>query len=109
MLSCYSFSPIHSLEPLKDGWTVFLQEPSIPRISLKSLLSKGTARHQKPLSSLKKSETSSRKATKHYTKLENDIMTCFINAQLETDIKQKESQKHQSQAQNGKDKFKSRP
>ncbi|GJY67158.1 hypothetical protein Tco_0469396 [Tanacetum coccineum] len=36
-------------------------EPSIPEISLKKPLSKGTARHPKPLGSLKKSATSSRK------------------------------------------------
>ncbi|GKG31272.1 hypothetical protein Tco_0423760 [Tanacetum coccineum] len=54
MLSCYAFSPLHSLEPLKCGWTDFLQEPSIPGISLKKPLSKGTVHHPKPLSNLKK-------------------------------------------------------
>ncbi|GJX27642.1 reverse transcriptase domain-containing protein [Tanacetum coccineum] len=54
MLSCYAFFPLHLLEPLKDGWTDFLQGPSITGISLKNPLSKGTARHPKPLSSLKK-------------------------------------------------------
>ncbi|GJY56645.1 BYPASS-related protein [Tanacetum coccineum] len=40
MLSCYASSPLHSLEPLKDGWTDFHQEPLIPGISLKRPLSK---------------------------------------------------------------------
>ncbi|GJS56273.1 putative reverse transcriptase domain-containing protein [Tanacetum coccineum] len=61
MLSCYAFFPILSLEPLKDGWTDFLQEPLIPGISLKKPLSKGIARPPKPISSLKKSAISSRK------------------------------------------------
>ncbi|GJZ39770.1 reverse transcriptase domain-containing protein [Tanacetum coccineum] len=86
MLSCDAFFPLHSLKPLKDGWTDFLQEPSISRISLKRPLSKGTTRHLKPLSSLKKSATSSKKITKHYTKLGNGIMTYFINAQPMTSI-----------------------
>ncbi|GKA35413.1 hypothetical protein Tco_0721904 [Tanacetum coccineum] len=41
---------------------------------LKKPLSKGTVHHPKPLSSLKKSVTSSRKVTKHYTKLQNGTM-----------------------------------
>ncbi|GKA90193.1 hypothetical protein Tco_0812063, partial [Tanacetum coccineum] len=64
----------HVERPLRDGWTDFLQEPSIPRISLKKPLSKGTVHHQKLASSLKKSATSSRKETRHYTKLENGAM-----------------------------------
>ncbi|GKE76757.1 hypothetical protein Tco_1542877 [Tanacetum coccineum] len=63
--------PSHSLEPLKDRWTDFLQEPSIFGISLKMPLSKGNACHLKPLSNLKKSATLSRNMTKHYTKLGN--------------------------------------
>ncbi|GJS34240.1 reverse transcriptase domain-containing protein [Tanacetum coccineum] len=47
MRSCYAFFPLHSLEPPKDGWTDFLQEPLIPRISLKRPLSEGTARPSK--------------------------------------------------------------
>ncbi|GJV78804.1 hypothetical protein Tco_1514674 [Tanacetum coccineum] len=61
-------------KPLRDGWTDFLQEPSIPRISLKRSLFKGTAHHQGLLSSLKKSATSNRKETRHYTKLGNGAM-----------------------------------
>ncbi|GJY34277.1 hypothetical protein Tco_0418746 [Tanacetum coccineum] len=59
--------------PLRDGWTDFLQEPSIPETSLKKPLSKGTVHHQRLLSSLKKSATSSRKEKKHYSKLGSDI------------------------------------
>ncbi|GKA61404.1 hypothetical protein Tco_0760811 [Tanacetum coccineum] len=47
MRSCYAFFPLHSLEPPKDGWTDFLQEPLIPGISLKRPLSEGTARPSK--------------------------------------------------------------
>nr|GEV37060.1 hypothetical protein [Tanacetum cinerariifolium] len=47
--------------------TDFPQGPSILRISLRRLLSEGTVRHPRPLSSLKTSVTSSKKATKHYT------------------------------------------
>ncbi|GJV75742.1 reverse transcriptase domain-containing protein [Tanacetum coccineum] len=61
MLSCYAFSPLHLLEPLKGGWTDFLQESLIPRISLKKPLSKGTFHHPRLLNNLKKSVTSSRK------------------------------------------------
>ncbi|GJW72969.1 hypothetical protein Tco_0132339 [Tanacetum coccineum] len=57
------------IAPLRDGWTDFLQEPSIPETSLKKPLSKGTVHHQRLLSSLKKSATSSRKEKKHYSKL----------------------------------------
>ncbi|GJU70625.1 hypothetical protein Tco_1256884 [Tanacetum coccineum] len=53
--------PITLLEPLSDGWIDFLQEPSIPRISLKKPLSKGIVHHQRLPSSLKKSATSSGK------------------------------------------------
>ncbi|GKA74241.1 zinc knuckle CX2CX4HX4C containing protein [Tanacetum coccineum] len=70
------------MEPLSDGWTDFLQEPSIPRISLKRPLSKGTVHHQRLPSSLKKSATSSRKETGLYTKPGNGIMTYFINGPL---------------------------
>ncbi|GJV76163.1 hypothetical protein Tco_1507747 [Tanacetum coccineum] len=73
-------------QPLRDGWTDFLQEPSIPRISLRKPLSKGTVHHQRLPSSLKKSATSSRKETKHYTKLGNGIMTFYINAPPMTSI-----------------------
>ncbi|GJY53019.1 hypothetical protein Tco_0444683 [Tanacetum coccineum] len=52
----------HVERPQKGGWTEFPQESSIPGISFRRLLSKGTVRHPKPLSSLKKSVTSSRKA-----------------------------------------------
>ncbi|GJY47657.1 ribonuclease H-like domain-containing protein [Tanacetum coccineum] len=64
----------------------FPQELSIPEISLRKLLSKGTVRHPRPLSSLKTSLTLSRKATKHYTRHGKGIMTCFINVQLMTSI-----------------------
>ncbi|GJU31447.1 hypothetical protein Tco_1175036 [Tanacetum coccineum] len=43
MLSCYAFSSLHSLEPLKGRWTDFLQEPSIPGISLRKPLSKDSS------------------------------------------------------------------
>ncbi|GKB99203.1 hypothetical protein Tco_0985340 [Tanacetum coccineum] len=69
ILSCFASSPSLLLKPLRDGWTDFLQEPSIPEISLRNPLSKGTVNHQRWPSSLKKSVTSSRKETKHYTKL----------------------------------------
>ncbi|GJZ89371.1 hypothetical protein Tco_0661153 [Tanacetum coccineum] len=36
----------HVERPLRDGWTDFLQEPSIPRISLKKPLSKGAMNRQ---------------------------------------------------------------
>ncbi|GKF52381.1 hypothetical protein Tco_0159291 [Tanacetum coccineum] len=61
MLSCYASSPLHSLEPLSDGWTDFHQEPLIPGISLKRPLSKGIAYRLKPRNNLKKSETSNKK------------------------------------------------
>ncbi|GJR98520.1 hypothetical protein Tco_0270694 [Tanacetum coccineum] len=48
-------------------------EPSIPGTSLRKPLSKGAIHHQRLPSSLKKSATSSRKETKHYTKLGNGI------------------------------------
>ncbi|GKB88239.1 hypothetical protein Tco_0960511 [Tanacetum coccineum] len=51
----------HVERPLSDGWTEFHQEPSIPGIFLKRPLSKGIAHRSKPLSRLKKSETSSKK------------------------------------------------
>ncbi|GJY96286.1 reverse transcriptase domain-containing protein [Tanacetum coccineum] len=72
--------------PLKDGWIDFRHEPSIPGISLKKPLSKGTVHRPKPLSNLKKSGTSSRKETRHYTKLGNGIMIYYINALLMTSI-----------------------
>ncbi|GJW54134.1 hypothetical protein Tco_0098219 [Tanacetum coccineum] len=59
---------------------------SIPRISLKKPLSKGTVHHQRLPSSLKKSATSSMKEMKHYTKLGNGIMTFYINAPPMTSI-----------------------
>nr|GEU45451.1 hypothetical protein [Tanacetum cinerariifolium] len=57
-------------------------EPSIPKISLKRPLSKGIVRHQEPPNSLRKFGTSSKKETRHYTKLANGIMTFYINAPL---------------------------
>ncbi|GJS28499.1 zinc knuckle CX2CX4HX4C containing protein [Tanacetum coccineum] len=72
--------------PLRDGWTYFLREPSIPGISLRKPLSKGIVHHQRLPRSLKKSPTSSRKDMKHYTKLGNDIMTFYINASPMTSI-----------------------
>ncbi|GJW54136.1 putative reverse transcriptase domain-containing protein [Tanacetum coccineum] len=74
ILSCFASSPSLLLKPLRDGWTDFLQEPSIPEISLRNPLSKGTVNHQRWPSSLKKSVTSSRKETKHYTKLGKDMI-----------------------------------
>nr|GEX71267.1 hypothetical protein [Tanacetum cinerariifolium] len=53
---------------------------------LKKPLSKGTVHHQRLPSSLKKSATSSRKETKHYTKLGNGIMIFYINAPPMTSI-----------------------
>ncbi|GJR88965.1 hypothetical protein Tco_0212976 [Tanacetum coccineum] len=70
--------------PLSDGWTDFLQEPSIHGISLKRPLSKGTVHHQRLPSSLKKSTTSSRKETRLYTKPRNSIMAYSISAPLMT-------------------------
>ncbi|GKD41294.1 hypothetical protein Tco_1261501 [Tanacetum coccineum] len=61
-------------------------EPSIPGISLKRPLSKGTIHHQKQPSSLKKSATSSRKEMRLYTKPRNGIMTYYINAPLMTSM-----------------------
>ncbi|GKD13599.1 hypothetical protein Tco_1198006, partial [Tanacetum coccineum] len=83
---CYAFSRSHSLEPLKGGWTDYRQEPSIPGISLKRPLSKGIVHHPRPLSSLKKSITSSRREMKHYTKPRKGTMACFTNAQHTTSI-----------------------
>ncbi|GKG55107.1 hypothetical protein Tco_0563094, partial [Tanacetum coccineum] len=68
MLSCFVSSQSLSLVPLKDGWTDFRQEPSIPESYLKKPLSKGIVHHPKPSISLKKSVTSSRKEMRHYTK-----------------------------------------
>ncbi|GJR67684.1 hypothetical protein Tco_0013749 [Tanacetum coccineum] len=48
------------------------RELSIPRSSLKKPLSKGTVHHPKPPISLKKSATSSKKETRHYTKPGNE-------------------------------------
>nr|GEY23203.1 hypothetical protein [Tanacetum cinerariifolium] len=62
------------------------QEPSIPRISLKMPLSKGTVHRQELPNSLRKSATSSKKETRHYTKPGNDIMTFCINSPLITSI-----------------------
>nr|GEY37248.1 hypothetical protein [Tanacetum cinerariifolium] len=70
------------LDPLRNGWTDFPQEPSIPGISLKRPLSKGTVHHQELPDSLKKSATSSKKETRHYTKLGNGF---FDNEEQETD------------------------
>ncbi|GJR62581.1 zinc knuckle CX2CX4HX4C containing protein [Tanacetum coccineum] len=78
--------PSHSWEPLKGRWTNYPWKLLIPGISLKRPLSKGTVHHPRPLSSLKKSVTSSRKEMKHCTKLGKGTMTCFINAQLMTSI-----------------------
>ncbi|GJV55540.1 hypothetical protein Tco_1456545 [Tanacetum coccineum] len=61
MFSCYAFSPLHLLDPLKGGWTDFLQKSLIPRISLKKPLSKGTFHHPRLLNNLKKFVTLSRK------------------------------------------------
>ncbi|GJY48124.1 hypothetical protein Tco_0438080 [Tanacetum coccineum] len=72
--------------PLRDGWTYFLHEPSIPGISLKEPLSKGTVHHQRLPSSLKKSATSSRKETKHYTKLGNGPIPGMTPVQALTTI-----------------------
>ncbi|GJZ75004.1 hypothetical protein Tco_0639469 [Tanacetum coccineum] len=63
----------HVERSLRDGWTDFLQEPSILGISLKRPLSKGIVHHQRLPISLKKSATSSRKETRHYTKLGSGI------------------------------------
>ncbi|GJU13741.1 putative reverse transcriptase domain-containing protein [Tanacetum coccineum] len=49
-------------------------------------LSKGTVHHQGLPNNLKKSATSSKKETRHYTKLGNGIMTFCINAPLMTAI-----------------------
>ncbi|GKE26929.1 hypothetical protein Tco_1442313 [Tanacetum coccineum] len=68
----------HVERPLRDGWTDFHQKPLIPRISLRKPLSKGTVHHQELPNSLRKSATSSKKETRHYTKLGNGA----INRQL---------------------------
>ncbi|GKE43790.1 hypothetical protein Tco_1471074 [Tanacetum coccineum] len=49
-------------------------------------LSKGTVHHQGLPNNLKKSATSSKKETRHYTKLGNGIITFCINAPLMTAI-----------------------
>ncbi|GKA70909.1 reverse transcriptase domain-containing protein [Tanacetum coccineum] len=72
MLSCCASSQSLSLVPLKDGWTDFRQELSIPRISLKKPLSNGIVHHPKPPNSLKESTTLSRKEMRRYTKLRNE-------------------------------------
>ncbi|GKA27134.1 hypothetical protein Tco_0713302 [Tanacetum coccineum] len=64
----------HVERPLRDGWTDFPQEPLIPVISLKRPLSKGTVHHQELPNDLRKSATSSKKETRHYTKLRNGAM-----------------------------------
>nr|GEZ96568.1 hypothetical protein [Tanacetum cinerariifolium] len=64
----------------------YTKEPSITEISLKRPLSKGTAHHQELPNSLKKFLTSSRKETKHYTNIENGIMTFYTNAPPMTSI-----------------------
>ncbi|GJW66115.1 hypothetical protein Tco_0117999 [Tanacetum coccineum] len=64
----------HVERPPRDGWTDFHQEPSIPGISSKRPLSKGTVHHQEPPNSLRKSATSSKKEMKCYTKLGNGAM-----------------------------------
>ncbi|GKC29813.1 putative reverse transcriptase domain-containing protein [Tanacetum coccineum] len=48
-------------------------ESSIPGISLKRPLSKGTVHHQELPNNLRKSATSSMKETRHFTKLGNDL------------------------------------
>nr|GEW01817.1 hypothetical protein [Tanacetum cinerariifolium] len=55
--------PITLTGAAKSRWTDFPQEPSIPRISLRRLLSKGIVRHPRPLSTLKTSVTFSRNET----------------------------------------------
>nr|GEV80117.1 hypothetical protein [Tanacetum cinerariifolium] len=70
----------------KDRWTDFPLELSIPGISLKRPLSKVTVHHQESPNSLRKSATSSKKETRHYTKLGNGIMTYCINVPLMTSI-----------------------
>nr|GEV89203.1 hypothetical protein [Tanacetum cinerariifolium] len=82
---------------IKDLWTAFLQEPSIPGISLRKPLSKGTVHHQRLPSSLKKSATSSRKETKHYTKLGNGCQNCR-GAHLDKDCPLKEEVKRIEEA-----------
>ncbi|GJY96902.1 hypothetical protein Tco_0513812 [Tanacetum coccineum] len=75
------------LGPSRKRWVDRLPpEPSIPGISLKRPLSKGTIHHQKRPSSLKKSATSSRKEIRLYTKPRNGIMTYYINAPLMTSM-----------------------
>nr|GEU32440.1 hypothetical protein [Tanacetum cinerariifolium] len=64
--------PLHSLEPLKGGWIDFPHEPSIPSISLKRPLSKGTVHHQRSLNGFKKSVTLCRKRKK-----ENSLLLLF--------------------------------
>ncbi|GJT04344.1 zinc knuckle CX2CX4HX4C containing protein [Tanacetum coccineum] len=59
-----------------DSWDLSLRKP----------LSKGTAHHQKLPSSLKKSATSSKKETKHSTKLGNSIMSFYIDSPPMTSI-----------------------
>ncbi|GJU88921.1 reverse transcriptase domain-containing protein [Tanacetum coccineum] len=72
------------LEPLRDGWTDFHQESSIPRISLRKPLPKGTVHYQKPPSSLKKSVTSSRKETRNYTKLGSETQIEQLTKEFHT-------------------------
>nr|GEY01983.1 hypothetical protein [Tanacetum cinerariifolium] len=70
------------VERVSDGWIDFLQKLSIPEISLKRPLSKGTVHHQRLLSNLKKSTTSSRNETRIYTKPGNGFSG---NEKQETD------------------------
>ncbi|GKA60954.1 hypothetical protein Tco_0760361 [Tanacetum coccineum] len=87
MLSCCASSPLLKLEQLSDRWIDFLQEPLIPRISLKRPLSKGTVHHQRLPSSLKKFATSSRKEIRLYTKARNGAhldKDCPLNEEVKS-------------------------
>ncbi|GKF50027.1 hypothetical protein Tco_0143278, partial [Tanacetum coccineum] len=77
---------VFSFTLIKDGWIDSLQEFSTPRAFLKRPLSKGIVHYQELPNSLRKSATSSKKETGHYTKLGNDIMTFYTNAPPMTSI-----------------------
>ncbi|GJX05155.1 hypothetical protein Tco_0191071 [Tanacetum coccineum] len=71
---------------LQDGWIDSLQELSTLGTSLKRPLSKGIVHHQRLLTDLKTSTTSSKKAMNHYTKLGMDQIAWMTPTQALTAI-----------------------
>ncbi|GKA08650.1 hypothetical protein Tco_0687981 [Tanacetum coccineum] len=74
------------LNILKDGWIDSLQELSTLGTSLERPLSKGIVHHQRLLTDLKTSTTSSKKAMNHYTKLGNGPIPKMTQTQALTTI-----------------------